>query len=374
MKVIIFGDIHGNLEAVKNLKNTQDYKTADLRICHGDIVGLGPHQLQCAKEILQDNPIMLLGNHEARMTGFMDDFERLIPGMREQFDYFKKQLKEYMHFFENAPLDYTFEMAGKKFFVTHYLWQDGKMAPRPSIEDQESIENQYAHINADYVIFGHMHKPYNIKLKNKELVCTGALGMKHPGNYLVIEEVDGKVIFSRKTVPYDKDKFFEDGQKIDYPNWKVFTRMNFSNDQEARGSRREDSSKKHIFVVAGVIYNDGQILCMERDQGKYEYTSFKFEFPGGKIEKGESHKQALARELEEEMEYDVEIGDFFMRTTHEYPDFIVTMNVYRCKAKDRNFKLNVHNSFVWLPANKLSKLNWVEGDLPIVEKLVRNLK
>ena len=59
---------------------------------------------------------------------------------------------------------------------------------------------------------------------------------------------------------------------------------------------------KHIEVVAGVIEHDGKILCMERDQGKYDYVSFKWEFPGGKIEEGETKEEALKRELQEEME------------------------------------------------------------------------
>ena len=68
---------------------------------------------------------------------------------------------------------------------------------------------------------------------------------------------------------------------------------------------------KHIEVVAGVIEHDGKILCMERDQGKYDYVSFKWEFPGGKIEEGETLEQTLIRELHEELEIDVDIKNFF---------------------------------------------------------------
>ena len=130
--------------------------------------------------------------------------------------------------------------------------------------------------------------------------------------------------------------------------------------------------KKQIEVVAGVIKHNGEYLCMERDQGKYDYVSYKFEFPGGKIEEGETHEQTLVRELQEEMEFEVEIEKPYMVTTHEYPDFIVTMNVFLCNAKSREFVLNVHKSFEWLPLEKLNTLDWAAADIPVVDKLLND--
>lgn len=132
----------------------------------------------------------------------------------------------------------------------------------------------------------------------------------------------------------------------------------------------EKKEKKHIHVVAGVIMHQNQILCMERPRGKYDYVSFKFEFPGGKIEAGESEPDALNRELREEMEMKVDIEQKLMVTTHEYPDFIVTMNVFLCKAQNPVFVMKEHNSFVWLPAQKLPTLEWAAADVPVVEKLM----
>ena len=127
---------------------------------------------------------------------------------------------------------------------------------------------------------------------------------------------------------------------------------------------------KHIEVVAGVIEHDGKILCMERAQGKYDYVSFKWEFPGGKIEVGESKEDALRRELREEMEMDVEIISHFLDVYHEYPDFSMNMYSFRCKAKSKDFKMNVHNDFKWLEKDELKTLDWAQADVPIMEKVI----
>lgn len=131
--------------------------------------------------------------------------------------------------------------------------------------------------------------------------------------------------------------------------------------------------KKHVEVVAGIIRFEDKILCMERNKGKYEYISYKFEFPGGKIEQGESHQEALARELREELDMAVEIKDFLMTVKHEYPDFVITMNVYNCNAKDPSFTLKEHNSFKWLEVQDLRELDWAAADIPVVEKLMEGV-
>ena len=126
---------------------------------------------------------------------------------------------------------------------------------------------------------------------------------------------------------------------------------------------------KHIYVVAGVIQNQDKILCMQRGISKNDYISFKWEFPGGKIEEGETHAQALQRELMEEMELNVEVGKHLIDITHTYPDFVITMYVYFCNTSNLNFKLNVHKDFKWLKKAELNSLDWAEADKPIVEKL-----
>lgn len=127
---------------------------------------------------------------------------------------------------------------------------------------------------------------------------------------------------------------------------------------------------KEIFVSAGIIQKDGKILCMQRSEGKHEYVSFKWEFPGGKIESGETPEEALIRELKEELDMDVQIQGHFVDIRHQYPDLIVNMSCFLCTTNDRKFKLNVHKNFKWLEVSKLHTLDWAGADIPVMNKLV----
>ena len=130
---------------------------------------------------------------------------------------------------------------------------------------------------------------------------------------------------------------------------------------------------KLITTVAGVIVNkNGEVLCTKRDVGKYSYVSLKWEFPGGKVEEGETQKQTLERELREELAIKVDIGDFFYQVEHDYPDFHLSMAVYECKFHEQNISMNVHKDICWLKPEELMKLDWAEADIPVAEKIYKN--
>ena len=130
-------------------------------------------------------------------------------------------------------------------------------------------------------------------------------------------------------------------------------------------------SLKHYEVVAAVIEHNGQILCMQRNKGKYDYVSYKFEFPGGKVEVGEENHTALERELREEMDMDISImeSDYLMTVEHTYPDFAITMHTYLCKLAHPKFVMKEHVAAKWMVPQEMGKLDWAEPDKPIVERL-----
>ena len=90
--------------------------------------------------------------------------------------------------------------------------------------------------------------------------------------------------------------------------------------------------KKHYTVSAAIIVENKKILCVQRNKGKYDYISYKYEFPGGKLEVGENEEDALKREISEELNLEIDVAENFLVVTHEYLDFNLTMHSYLCKS------------------------------------------
>lgn len=132
--------------------------------------------------------------------------------------------------------------------------------------------------------------------------------------------------------------------------------------------------KKYI-VTAAILTNKNQILCMQRNKSKFDYITYKYEFPGGKVEKDESLETGLARELREEMDILVEVkpSHFYMTVEHQYPDFKITMHSYLIPIEKRDFLMKEHINAKWLNPKSLLELDWAAADEPIVESLMREL-
>lgn len=128
--------------------------------------------------------------------------------------------------------------------------------------------------------------------------------------------------------------------------------------------------KKHYTVSAAIIVENKKILCVQRNKGKYDYISYKYEFPGGKLEEGENEEDALKREISEELNLEIDVAEKFLVVTHEYLDFNISMHSYLCKANTEKLFLKEHIDAKWLYKNELIELDWAAADLPIVSKLI----
>lgn len=125
---------------------------------------------------------------------------------------------------------------------------------------------------------------------------------------------------------------------------------------------------KHYNVVCAVVIDRNQrVLCMRKGATKYPYTSFKWEFPGGKIEEGETLSQALHRELLEELDFDVIVGRQLLTISHSYPDFDITMTAFLCTAATHEFKMTEHQEAKWATREEMKELSWCAADIPIMQ-------
>lgn len=128
---------------------------------------------------------------------------------------------------------------------------------------------------------------------------------------------------------------------------------------------------KQVEVVAAIIQHNDKILCVQRGENKLPYISKKYEFPGGKIEPGESKEETIIREIKEELNMEISVIKEFITVNHEYPDFILTMHSYICSCETTSLTLTEHIDYKWLSISEMDQLDWAAADIPIVNKLVK---
>lgn len=128
--------------------------------------------------------------------------------------------------------------------------------------------------------------------------------------------------------------------------------------------------KKHVNVVGAVIRRNGLVLCTQRGSGA---LTGKWEFPGGKIEDGESPRSALEREIREELLCEVKLGDEVATTTYEYDFAVVTLTTFYGELVDGEPELTEHVDARWLAPADLGSLDWAPADVPAVERIQEHL-
>jgi 8-oxo-dGTP diphosphatase len=126
---------------------------------------------------------------------------------------------------------------------------------------------------------------------------------------------------------------------------------------------------KLYHVVAACIRKDKKILSVQKGKNAYDYISEKWEFPGGKIEAGETEEEALKREIFEELIMSIQVEKKLMTINHSYPDFQLTMAVFLCSSKDEPI-LSEHIHYKWLDPSELASLDWAAADVPVIHRLI----
>lgn len=123
---------------------------------------------------------------------------------------------------------------------------------------------------------------------------------------------------------------------------------------------------KVIEVVAAIIKKEDKIFITRRSYGEFKNM---WEFPGGKIEDGETEEVALKREIKEELELDINNLEYFTTVDYDYTSFHLRMDCFICEICGGALNLNAHNDAKWVSLEELSLQNWIPADVEVVEKL-----
>ena len=129
-----------------------------------------------------------------------------------------------------------------------------------------------------------------------------------------------------------------------------------------------EEQKKTIRVVAAVILSDDRQSVFATQRGYGEWKDW-WEFPGGKIEPGETPEEALTREIREELNAEISINKFVTTVEYDYPKFHLTMHCYLCSLATDSLHLNEHEAAKWLTKEELDSVKWLPADFIVIEKL-----
>lgn len=229
MKICVFTDIHGNLESLNLLMQTNDFKTSDLKICLGDAVVMGPYPNECCEALLKNDCIWLMGNHDCYIANGLpeEEYKFFKPDKIAHQNYMRSIIKnEHKEIMKNLPKDYLINIGAKKLYFTHYIWETcNNVIDNPNVPTVENISQIYKNINADYIFYGHEHHFSHFKDTSKEYICVGSLGMVHPGHYTIIEAENNTIKIKHKTINFNLEKYKQDILNSNYPRAEKYTKF-----------------------------------------------------------------------------------------------------------------------------------------------------
>ena len=127
---------------------------------------------------------------------------------------------------------------------------------------------------------------------------------------------------------------------------------------------------KVIRVVAAIIIEGDKVFATQRGYGEFKGG---WEFPGGKIESNETPQEALVREIREELETEIEVGELLHTVEYDYPEFHLSMDCFICKIKSGDLVLKEHEDATWLTKDTLDSVEWLPADITLIEKIKQEM-
>ena len=229
MRIAIFSDIHGNMEALKSIIDDIKKQNIDEIICLGDTIGIGPNPKECMDLIIKNNIKMVLGNHEYYYIKGSHIDDELTDGEIRHHNWVKSLLSdEQREFLLNCCLTIEKEVNGKRILFEHFLINYDSKDQYPfygfNIIKDESIKSIVNGLNYDLIFVGHEHKDFVV---NNKLYDVGSSGCRKDNmtRYTILDTDTFNV--ETKIIEFDREKFIEEFMRNNYPDKRVVSRWFF---------------------------------------------------------------------------------------------------------------------------------------------------
>ena len=233
MKIALFSDVHGNLQALNAVLDSIKEEKVDKIICLGDVIAIGPNSRECLDLIIDNKITLLLGNHEIYYLYGPEKVAdpSISQSELEHQEFIKNQLTDkHYNFLKNCPINLIINYKDKKIHLAHFLIKDKtKILPFYPLnilkEDYDYIIDEYG---ADYIFIGHKHMSFKEKIYNTEFIDIGSCGARRNEitSYYILELKDG-INYEEKVINYDREAFINTMNEANYPNQDMIKRIFF---------------------------------------------------------------------------------------------------------------------------------------------------
>ena len=228
MKVAVFTDIHGNLQALEAILKDIEKENVDRIICLGDVIGIGPEPKECLDLIMNNSIDMVLGNHELYyLKGVLIEDERHYE-KRKHYNWIKSILDDkYYQFLKCLPYQIRISNTLFEHFLMH---KDDGFTPfyKTTIVDDPKFPKIVSKIDEDYIFVGHEHIPFEFSCNGKTIIDIGSSGCTHDENttYAIVE-ISDEIKWHKKNVKYDYPTLKKVLKNKDYPVKEFYDRTFF---------------------------------------------------------------------------------------------------------------------------------------------------
>ena len=222
-KILVFADVHGNYSVLEQLEKTKDYQTADIKIFLGDAIMGFSRPNDCLEFLAKNGCKCVLGNNDSYVCDHIPqvDLQEFSQEKIEQVEFMEKLVTPQNKNFVNSwPKQLYLRFGERTLFFTHYMWeqynQDYNVVDTPQVKSFETRQQMFESIDADYIFFGHDHAFEYFTNNKKWFYAIGALGVKNPGEYAVVEVDEQNIKVEYKTLPSDYDKEYDLAKSAGY--------------------------------------------------------------------------------------------------------------------------------------------------------------